>query len=269
MLSAGCGRPIPEESSTRPERIISMAPNTTEILFALGLSNRVVAVNRFSTFPPAVRELPHIGGLYDPNWEEIAALRPDLVVGLETQQEIAGNLRLLQIPFVGVSHERIDEILSAILAVGKACHAEEEAENLVRLLQQEIEAADTPPDARTLHPALPAVLVCISRDEVAQRCYIAARDTLYDEIVALAGGVNACTETVQKYPEVSPEGLLALNPDIIIDIGPTAGLDAWQQYATLPAVQHRRITVITNDYASIPGPRFVKLLADFRKAIQP
>ena len=63
--------------------------------------------------------------------------------------------------------------------------------------------------------------------------------------------------------------LLALNPDVIIDIGPTAGFDAWRQYTTLSAVRNHRITAITNDYASIPGPRFVKLLSDFRKAIQP
>ena len=115
----------------------------------------------------------------------------------------------------------------------------------------------------------PTVMVCISRDEAAQRCYIAGPETFYGELVGLAGGVNACKATAQTYPEFSPEGLLALNPDVIIDIGPTAGFDAWRQYTTLSAVRNHRITAITNDYASIPGPRFVKLLSDFRKAIQP
>ena len=270
LLLAGCGKP--EQSAVPdhpPERIISLAPNTTEILFALGLGDRVVAVSSFCSYPSSVKELPGIGGLYDPNLEKIAALRPDLVVGLATQQETAGNLKLLQIPFVGVSHEHIDEVLGSILTIGKACNAEGEARELVADLRREVEEVRFRPDSQTVPGDSPSVLICISRDETAQRCYIAARGSFYDELVELAGGINACTETTLKYPEISPEGLVVLNPDIIIDIGPTAGPDAWRRYTTLSAVQNGRITVITADYASIPGPRFVELLADFRKAIQP
>jgi len=265
LFTAGCGGL--DEPATRGERIISIAPNTTEILFALGLSNRVVGVSRFCVYPPEAQSKPIVGGLYDPNWEKIAALRPDLVVGLTTQQEIAGHLKQLQIPFVGVAHEHIDEILDAILTLGKVCDAEEQAETLVAQLRGQSSHLTSNIEMRG--PTPPSVLVCISRDEAANRCYIAARDTFYDELIELAGGVNACTERTQKYPEISPEGLIALNPDVIIDIGPTAGIDAWQHYTTLPAVQNNRITISPETYASVPGPRFVKLLSDFRDAIQP
>lgn len=270
LVLAGCGKPEPAATfNETPQRIISLAPNTTEILFALGLGERVVAVTRYCNHPPATKELPCIGGLYDPNLEKIAALQPDLAVGLSTQEEIAENLNLLQVPFIGVSHEHIDEILDSILSIGKVCNTEDKARELVADLREAVGRARSPSEPGTPRRDVPAVLVCISRDETAQRCYIAARETLYDELIELAGGINACTDTKQKYPEVSPESLIALNPDVIIDIGPSSGPDAWRNYPALSAVQNRRIVVITNDYASIPGPRFVKLLADFRKAIQP
>jgi len=275
LFSAGCGGL--DEPATRSERIISIAPNTTEILYALGLGDRVVGVSRFCNYPSEVEDKPVVGGLYDPNWEKIAMLRPDFVVGLDTQQDIAGHLKQLHIPFLGVSHEHIGEILEAILMIGEACGAEEQAEQLVSELRREmgrIRSPSGPPalsivEKRASRRDVPTVLVCISRDETANRCYIAARNTFYDELIELTGGVNACTETRQKYPEISPEGLIALNPDIIIDIGPTAGLDAWRHYLTLPAVQNNRITIIPETYASVPGPRFVKLLENFKEAIQP
>lgn len=265
LSAAGCGgRHDPSEHG---DRIVSIAPNTTEILYALDLGDRVVGVSRFCAYPPEVKDKPAVGGLYDLNWEKIAALRPALVVGLNTQQEAAGHLRQLGIPFIGVSHERIDEILAAILTIGNACGAADKADELVARLRDSSSHASSAAETPGRTPA--AVLVCISRDETASRCYIAARGTFYDELIERAGGVNACMQTAPAYPEFSPEGLMSLQPDVIIDIGPTAGADAWRRYPSLPAVQTGRITVITNDYASLPGPRFVTLLADFKRAIHP
>jgi ABC-type Fe3+-hydroxamate transport system substrate-binding protein len=105
------------------------------------------------------------------------------------------------------------------------------------------------------------VLVCVGHDESLSRMYVAVKETFYDELIELAGGVNACTETSQKYPEISPEGLAVMNPDVIIDVFPNIGKFSskdWKNY---------RAVIITNDYASIPGPRFVLLLQDFAKAI--
>ena len=91
--------------------------------------------------------------------------------------------------------------------------------------------------------------------------YIAARKTFYDELIERAGGINACTETAQKYPEISQEGLAVMRPDIVIDISPNLGenvSNAWKPYRAVP---------MTNSYAFIPGPRFVLLLEDFVNAI--
>ncbi|HKL21368.1 MAG TPA: hypothetical protein VJ904_06150, partial [Tichowtungia sp.] len=93
------------------------------------------------------------------------------------------------------------------------------------------------------------------------RMYIAARNTFYDDLITLAGGTNACKQTAVKYPEISPEALHAMQPDLIIDILPDIGNVSSTHW------KHPNVVTITNDYAFIPGPRFGLLLDDFTKAI--
>jgi iron complex transport system substrate-binding protein len=261
LLLAGCGeRTVQKHAGLR---VIAMAPNIAEILYALGLSNEVVGVSRFCSYPPDVTNKPSVGGLYDPNWEMIVALQPDLVIGLETQKEIEGQLKALGIDFLGVSHEHISDILQSVLTIGKACGAEAEAQQLLQSLEKQTAdfsngRARSPSEPRTSRRDIPTVLVCVGHDESLSRMYIAARGTFYDELIGLAGGINACEET-GGYPEISPEGLAAMNPDVVIlPANGNVSPDVWKPY---PAV------MITNDYASIPGPRFVLLLEDFAKAI--
>lgn len=280
LLFAGCDEfPYMRRcgNETDGQRIIAMAPSTAEILYALGLSNEVVGVSRFAAYPPDVTNKTVVGGLYDPNWEVIVSLRPTLVIGLETQKEIAAQLNALDIPFVGTAHEHIDEILQSILTIGEACGAEAEAVTLFQSLEKQTadfskgraRSPSEPPvlsdaEGRTSRRDVPTVLVCVGHDESLSRMYIAAKGTFYDELIGLAGGINACDVT-GGYPEISPEGLAAMQPDLVIDILPTTGKipddfsRVWKPY---PAI------ALTNDYASIPGPRFVLLLKDFVTAIQ-
>jgi iron complex transport system substrate-binding protein len=254
LLLAGCG----ERTVQKPHaglRVIAMAPSTAEILYALGLSNEVVGVSRFCSYPPDVTNKTSVGGLYDPNWEMIVALQPDFVIGLETQKEIETQLKALGIGFIGVSHEHITEILQSILTIGKACGSETEAQALF----QSLELTASEHSVFSGHRK-PKVLVCVGHDESLSRMYVAAKGTFYDELIERAGGVNACASS-GGYPEISPEGLASMNPDVVIDILPNIGnftSNAWKPY---------RAVVMTNDYAWIPGPRFVLLLKDFAKAI--
>lgn len=262
LLLAGCGERTVQKTHSG-QRIISMAPNTAEILYALGLSNEVVGVSRFCSYPPDVTNKPTVGGLYDPNWEMIVALQPDLVIGLETQKEIEAQLKALGIEFLGVEHEHISEILQSILTIGKACGADAEAQALFQSLEK-----IASPDAVSSNDWKPRVLVCVGHDESLSRMYVAAKGTFYDELTERAGGINACQETTGNYPEISPEGLASMNPDVVIDILPDIGSrlslhpdkfsNAWKNV---------RAVAITNDYAWIPGPRFALLLEDFVKAI--
>jgi iron complex transport system substrate-binding protein len=233
-----------------------MAPNTTEILYALELGKEVVGVSSYTTYPPEAKEKPLVGGTYDPNFEMVVALQPDLVIGLNTQKDIEAQLNQLDIPFLGVEHEHIREILLSILTIGKACNAETKAQQLFQSLEKQLTEF-----SRVWKAPKPKVLVCVGHDESLSRMYVAAQGTFYAELINLAGGVNACTETSQKYPEISPEGLAVMDPDVVIDILPNIGnfsSEHWKPY---------RAVAMTNSYSFIPGPRFVLLLEDFTKAI--
>lgn len=255
LLLAGCG----ERAERIPHdglRVVSLAPNVTEILYTLGLSNQVVGVSKYSDYPPEAKEKPQVGGTYDPNWEMIIALQPDLVIGLDSQEEIAGQLKQLSINFLGVPHERIDEIMQSVLIIGEACDAQSEAQELFQTLEA------TALRHRNLSKDWkPRILVCIGHDEQLTRMYIAARNTFYDDLIHLAGGINACEQTAIKYPEISPEGLRTMQPDLVIDISPNLS----QESASL--WQPCRSVAMTNSYAFIPGPRFGLLLEDFIKVI--
>ena len=267
LLLAGCGERL-ERAPHDGLRVVAMAPNTAEILYALGLSNEVVGVSRFTTYPPEAANKPVVGGLYDPNWEMIVALQPDLVVGLETQKEIESQLQALDIQFLGVSHEHIADILQSILTIGEACGAEAEAAALVQTLEATtLQYSASRRGVDDLSTAKkPRILVCVGHDESLSRLYIAARGTFYDELIQLAGGINACEETSGRYPEISAEGLTVLRPDVVLDIFPNIGKRAvetserWNPFC-------EKVVLISDDYASIPGPRFVLLLKDFIKAI--
>ena len=269
LLLAGCGeRRAPNKHTGL--RIVAVAPNVAEILYSLGLSNAVVGVSSYTAYPPEAAQKPSVGGTYDPHFEMIVALQPDLVVGLETQKDIAAQLKALGIPFLGVAHERISEIMQSILTIGKACGAEAEAQQLFQSLENNVgqasslSAAAKPASHRragSLSYFKPKVLVCVGHDESLSRMYVAGKGTFYDELLERAGGTNACGESAAKYPEISPEGLTTMRPDVVIDILPNPGhftAGDWKPY---------RAVVITNDYASIPGPRFVLLLQDFINAI--
>ncbi len=281
LLLAGCGgepKNSPHLRKCGILRVVSLAPNVTEILYAIGLSNEVVGVSKYSTYPPEAAKKPHVGGTYDPNWEMIIALQPDLVIGLDSQEEIAAQLNQLGIDFLGVPHERIDEILQSILIIGEACGAEVEANELFQCLKSKVGQASSlsaqakPTNRRqagSLSYVKPRVLVCVGHDEQLTRMYIAARNTFYDDLIALAGGINACKQTAIKYPEISPEGLRVIDPDLVIDLVPDTGSrlslhpknlsEAWKPY---------RAVTMTNSYAFIPGPRFVKLLEDLSTVIR-
>ncbi|MFA5689702.1 MAG: helical backbone metal receptor [Kiritimatiellales bacterium] len=255
LFLTACGK-APEKKSG-DMRIVALAPSVAEVLCGLGLENQVVGVSRYSVYPPEIKEKPAIGGLYDPNWEMIVALRPDIVIGLSFQSEIAAPLKQLGIPFLSVTHEKIDEILDSIPAIGRAVHATAAAEKLYGELKHEYEALKQPATENA-----PAILVCVARDETFGRMYVAGKDTFYDDIIRAAGGRNAgAIQSPARYPEISADGLEVLNPDLIVDILSDMGSASLHKWKT-------RTVTMTNEYAWTPGPRFVLLLRDLTEAIR-
>ncbi|MFC1692954.1 ABC transporter substrate-binding protein [Candidatus Latescibacterota bacterium] len=265
------------ENTANYRRIVSLSPSSTETLFALGLGDRVVGVTRYCKYPPEALEKDKVGGYLDPNYEAIATLNPDLVIVLPGHENIKNYLTELGLAYVMVRNDRVEDILETFTIIGDICGISEKASEIVanmkariQLIKEQIK--DTP--RRRVLVSISRTLGTGSLEDV----YIAGKNTFYDELIMYAGGVNAYKGYDIEYPVLSAEGLLYLNPDIIIDIVPdldkrgvdnTAILKDWESVSHVEAVKNRRIHVLSDDYTVIPGPRFIQLLEDFAHIIHP
>ncbi len=260
-----------------PQRIVSMAPSATEILFALGLGDRVVGVTRYCDYPAATRQLAKVGGFVDPNYEAIVALRPDLTILLTSHRDVKAELEKLRIPTLTTPHETIADIDEAIRLIGKACGVTERAEVFRGDLQRRTKAVRRLVEGRER----PKVLVCIGRDTASGQLsglYVAGRFGLYDEIIDLAGGVNAYEDDKVAYPQISAEGLLQMNPDVIVDLvsriepeGKSPGelKRQWRTVRTVAAVRTGQVHIIVGDHALRPGPRYIQFLEQMARLLHP
>jgi iron complex transport system substrate-binding protein len=258
-------------------RIVSMAPSVTETLFMLGLGDRVVGVTRYCTYPPEANRLPRIGGYYDPNFEAVVGLRPDLVVMLEEQELSLPGFRKLGIPTLVVSHKTIDGILASLRTIGEACGKGAEGQRIAEACRQRIDRIQQ----QTKSLPRPRVLFALDRTHGLGHLvdvYVPGEEGYFDRIIELAGGRNACREQGVRNPVISPEGIAWLNPEVIVDVvsreqlaeyGRAKIAADWNSMPQVDAVKHGRVFVFDQDYARIPGPRFVQLVVDLARALHP
>jgi iron complex transport system substrate-binding protein len=282
ILATGCvgredGPNRSVDGGVSPRRIVSLAPSLTETLFALGLGERVVGVTRYCAHPPEVLELPKIGGHLDPNFEAIVALEPDLVVVIPSSHENRLRLESLGIRVLEVDQHDVDAVLESVSIVAQACGVPDRGtalrEELERRLAIVEEAVSGVPRPRAV------VVVGHQIDGGAVRSvWAAGRDTFYDGVVRIAGGINAVDGGLARYPELSREGLASLDADVVLDV--IAGLEArnldpddlragWMQLTELRAVREQRVNVLEGDQMVVPGPRLPEMVEAVARALHP
>ncbi len=248
-------KPRAQAPSARPaaQRIVSIAPNTTEMLFAMQLGSRVVGVSSLCDFPDEVRTLPKVGALGSLSLEAILALRPDAVVG--APGAAASLIDRLQAQGIRVSLtavESVDSVRSLARALSDLCHAPDALQRWSTAFERELQQAQSvfaPPNGRA-----PRVLAVID-----QRPLVCAGPGSYiDELVRLSHGQNALSSG-PAWPQLSMESVLRSAPDVVLDLcGPLAQEPlrrAWQSYATIPAVRDNRVIAVADPLVTRPGPR--------------
>ncbi len=267
---------VPDQGKTY-QRIISLSPNITEILFALGLGERVVGVTRFCSYPPEAKEIMKVGGYLDPNYEAILSLKPDVVILIPEVEQVKKFLSELGIKYLSISNKTVHDILSSIEYLGKEFRVEQQSEKVLKIIRLKIKQIEE----KTNDLTRPKVMIVIERSigtSVIEDVYVASKNTFYDELIEIAGGMNAYQDEQIAYPILSAEGIIHLNPDFIIDLVPQlkqTGLSRsslkkdWQSLAQIDAVINDRIIIMSQDYAVIPGPRFILFLEDLAKMIHP
>lgn len=272
----GQGHAGPSAAHQLPHRIISLAPSVTEVLFALELGDRVVGVTNHCRYPSAVLSKEKVGDYYHPDYEAILSLRPDLVVLLPEHEEAERYLSFLGVKTLRVNHFTIPGVLDSMLLIGKICGTET-GEQMVEDIRRRMETIRSKTDR--LEP--PRVLVSLGRNMgpgIIRDVYICGKDGFYSEMIELGGGKNAYPGGELKFPTLSAEGIVRLNPQVILEIVPDLAesgwkeediLRQWGQLEGVDAVIHHRVHVLSHDYAVVPGPRFILILEDMAKLIHP
>jgi iron complex transport system substrate-binding protein len=252
-----------------PQRIVSLAPSATEVLFEAGVGARVVGVTSYCRFPPAVLALPKIGGYLTPSYEALVALRPDLVVTLPEHADIEPRFSRLRIPILRLDHRSLEGIVRSIVQLGERCGAIESASRAAERLRQDLARVRRIVGDGTR----PRVLICFGRSEDFRRLTAAAPGTVHHDLITQAGGLNAVTSRAVSYPTLSVEGLMRLDPDVIIEFA-AAGKDAnvlrhqWSVLDWIRAVRMNRVYVFTDEFLSVPGPRFLRFAETIAHAIR-
>jgi iron complex transport system substrate-binding protein len=254
-----------------------MAPSVTEVLFALGLGDRVVGVTRYCDYPPEALDKKSVGGFLDPNFEVILRLQPDLVVLLPVHGDARRKIEDLGIQILEVDHRTLEGILASITEIGEACGTEQAASEVL----DDIERRTSTIANATKDLPRPTVLLSSARNlgtgAVAQ-VFAAGKNQWYDDIITMAGGANAYTNEGVQFPELSPEGLIRLDPDVVVELAPDLErkdrtpeelISEWDSLSVMRAVANKNIHVLSGDYVSIPGPRFVFIVEDLAKILHP
>jgi len=255
-----------------PQRIISLAPGNTEILFALGLADRLVAVTDYCDYPPEAKAKPSIGGFSTPNIEEVIALSPDLVLAASRHEnKIIPQLENKGLTVLALSPKTLDEVLAAIALVGEITGTEERVSELVAEMQNRIKAVTDKTDSLSQEQR-PRVLYTVWHDPL----MAAGSETLHDELIRKAGGTNIARD-LKGYANISLEAVIAANPEVMISsVSHGSSQELTFQYlktesrlSTTDARKNNRVYQIDGNLASRAGPRLVDGLEMFAEFIHP
>ncbi len=243
-----------DPSATPARRVVSLVPSATEVIFALGAGDRVVGVSVFDDYPPAVTRLPRVGGMVNPSYEAIEALRPDALVGVQGPLDLS-TLQRLQSRGVRVLFPRVeslDELLASLELFGRLLGRVREAAALRTSLREGLDRVARSVAGRRR----PRVLAVFATRPLV----VAGRGSWFDELLVVAGGDNVARAGT-RYPSVSLEQVIAWAPEVIFDLsfhGGGADLSrALSAHGTVPAMRDGRLYVLNDPLYVRPGPRVV------------
>jgi len=246
-----------------PQRIVSLAPSNTEILFALGLGDKVVGVTDWCDYPPEALEKEKVGSYDTPDIEKIVALTPDLIlVAYGTTMDVINSLIGLGLTVFGIKTTDLDDLLNDIKTIGEITDKEVEALALTSEMENRIQAVT---DQTEELEQRPRVFYIVWHDPL----WTAGSETFIHELIEKGGGVNVC-QNITGYATITIEEVIARNPEVIIT---SEWSYDWAMNETslnsTDARQNGRIYQGDDDLVQRPGPRLVDGLEWFAYFIHP
>jgi iron complex transport system substrate-binding protein len=252
-----------------PKRIISFAPNITEIIFALGQEHRLKGVTTYSDYPDKAVNYPKVGSYVHLDLEKIVALKPDLCIAIKdgNPRSVIMRLEKLDIPVYAVDPRNLEAIIETVLDIGSLLKADDRANALahqmrtrVRNIKQRVERAKNKPKVFFQIGVSPIVSV--------------GTNTFIHELIIMAGGQNLA-QGKSAYPRFSKEQILSMLPDVFIisSMTNTVSIDhlksQWNKYPQIPAIKNNRLHHVDSNVFDRPTPRLVDALELLAKLIHP
>ena len=251
-------------------RIVSLAPSVTEILFALGVGDRVVGVSTYCDYPPQVAGRPRIGTFLSPSVERILAQKPDLVIGVPSpgNRTSVADLQGLGLRVLVVAPEDVASILTSIREVADAVGEPEEGERLVGELQRELQRIR----ALVSTTSTRRVLMLVGREPLVA----VGAGSYLDELLRLARATNVAAAAKERWPNVGLEFVLDAAPEVIIDAAmgsertdDDARQAFWSSFPVIPAVRDGRVYGYPRLELLRPGPRVAQALEGIAQVVHP
>ena len=268
----------PQRSAPQPKgagRIVSLVPNVTEMLFAIGAGAQVVGVSTYDDFPPEAKSLPRVGALLDPDTERILSLRPDLVIVYGSQTELEGQFARAGIRVFAYRHSGVDNVLQTIRAVGRLTGHVGDGDRVARDLRSQLDAIR----ARVRGRPRPRTMLVIGRDAAALRgIYVSGGVGFLHELLDIAGGDDVFADIKREAVQPSNETMLVRAPDVIIELRPGDPPPAetvqkeravWKLLASVPAVRNGRVQLLYGGYLVAAGPRLARAADALARVLHP
>ena len=252
-----------------PIRIVSLAPNVTEILFSLGLDEEIVGVSIHCNFPEKAKSKVRVGSYISLDFEKVTSLKPDLIIatGVGNTRDMVDRLGKLGFQTYVIYPKNFDDILKSIAHIGQVVNREKEARMIVEGMrkrsQRVIELTKGLPRPKVFIQIGDAPVVTVGKGSFA------------DDLIRLAGGENIAKKEKEVYPRFGMEEILKRSPEVIVisSMNPKGDyqkiLQEWTRWKTIPAVKNGRIHLIDSDLLDRPSPRIIDGLEELAKVLHP
>ena len=252
-----------------PKRIVSLAPNITEILFSLGLDEEIVGVSIHCNFPEKAKSKVRVGSYISLDFEKITSLKPDLIIatGAGNTRDMVDRLGKLGFHSYVIYPKNFDDILKSILHIGQVVNQEKEAKVITERMrmrsQRVIELTKGLPRPKVFIQISDAPIVSVGKGSFG------------DDLIRLAGGENIAGKEKEVYPRFGMEEILKRSPEVIVisSMNPKGDyqkiLQEWNRWKTIPAVKNGRIHLIDSDLLDRPSPRIIDGLEELARVLHP
>ena len=252
-----------------PKKIVSLAPNITEILFSLGLDQEIVGVSIHCNFPEKANSKVRVGSYISLDFEKIVSLKPDLIIatGAGNTRDMVERLERLGFPTYVIFPKNVDNVMESVSHLSQLVGREKEGAEIIQDMRRRRERVV----ALTLGLPRPRVFLQIGEAPIVT----VGKNSFADDLIRLAGGNNVAGNEKETYPRFGMEEILKRSPEVILisSMNPRGNyqkvLLEWSRWKTIPAVKHGQIYLIDSDLIDRPSPRIIEGLEEIARILHP